>query len=109
MARAYVADTGLAWPLLIDQDRATYAAYGMLQASLWDVWGPRSMAASVKALVAGERLGAAGEDVHQRGGNVLIDPEGVVRLHHVGRGPADRPAAETILSLVQRELSEPAP
>ncbi|HSH13152.1 MAG TPA: SelL-related redox protein, partial [Desulfurivibrionaceae bacterium] len=38
--------------------------------------------------------------IHQRGGDVLIDPNGMVRLHHIGKGPADRPRVEDILRLV---------
>ena len=102
MARAYVADTGLDWPLLVDADRAVYKAYDMLHASFWDIWGPRSGWASLRALLDGEKLRAPGSDVNQRGGNVLVDPRGIVRLHHIGRGPADRPAVETLLEAVRR-------
>jgi hypothetical protein len=35
-------------------------------------------------------------EIHQRDGDVLIDPQGIARLHHVGAGPADRPPVETI-------------
>ena len=34
----------------------------------------------------------------QQGGNVLIDPGGIVRCHHIGRGPADRPSVRVILA-----------
>ena len=39
-------------------------------------------------------------DIFQRGGDVLIDPTGIVALHHVGNGPADRPPVETILGKI---------
>ena len=39
-------------------------------------------------------------DIMQRGGDVLIDPNGIVRMHHVGKGPADRPGVEMILKIV---------
>ena len=48
----------------------------------------------------GEKLRKSEGDVYQRGGDVLIDPNGMVSLHHVGVGPADRPAIETILNKV---------
>jgi hypothetical protein len=31
---------------------------------------------------------------------VLIDPAGVVRVHHVGSGPADRPSIESLLRVL---------
>jgi len=39
-------------------------------------------------------------DISQRGGDVLIDPDGIVSLHHIGVGPSDRPAVESILKRI---------
>lgn len=39
--------------------------------------------------------------VGQRGGDVLIDPAGIVRVHHVGDGPADRPSVESLLAAIR--------
>ena len=99
-ARLYVAETGLDWPLLIDANRELYRGYGMLKASFWDVWGPKSWIAYLRALIGGESLHSSEGDIFQRGGDVLIDPNGTVRLHHVGVGPADRPSVADILRLV---------
>ena len=101
-ARSYVAETGLDWPLLIDAERSLYRGYGMLTASFWDLWGPKTWWAYGRLLLAGEKLHAAGSDVSQRGGDVLIDPAGIVRLHHVGDGPADRPAVDELLAATSR-------
>lgn len=101
LARGYLEDTGVPWTLLLDKERSLYAAYDMLKASVWDVWGPRSVVAYLQALWSGERLSKGGRDAHQRGGNILIDPDGIVRLHHIGRGPADRPPVETLIEVVE--------
>ena len=103
-ARQYVGETGLQWPVLIDESRKLYRSYDMLAASFLDLWGPRTWLVYIKELLKGQKLQKATNDVHQRGGDVLIDPEGVVQLHHVGRGPADRPAVEAILAMVRRDL-----
>jgi len=100
-ARRYVADTSLSWPLLVDATRETYGRYGMLSASFWDVWGPATWWAYVKGLVNGLKVRKSEGDPYQRGGDVLIDPSGIVRLHHVGVGPSDRPSVKTILRLVE--------
>jgi hypothetical protein len=34
-------------------------------------------------------------------GDVLIDPEGIVRVHHVGTGPADRPSVSSLPEIVR--------
>lgn len=99
-ARRYAAETKLEWPLLIDGQRDLYRGYGMLAASFWDLWGPATWWAYLKALARGQTLKKATGDVTQRGGDVLIDPDGLVRLHHVGDGPADRPAVAAILQRI---------
>lgn len=99
-ARQYVEETGLSWPLLIDGTRQAYRDYGMLAASFWDVWGPKSWWVYARELLKGQKLHRSAGDVFQRGGDVLIDPAGIVRLHHIGEGPADRPSVESIVRLV---------
>ena len=100
LARIYVEETGLSWPLLVDDTRETYRAYGMLSASFWDLWGPRTWWVYLKEILKGKRLKKSEGDISQRGGDVLIDPAGIVALHHVGAGPADRPAVKSILKRI---------
>jgi len=100
LARAYVEDTGLTWPLLVDTDRQVYNSYGMLTASFWDIWGPSTWLVYGRELLKGRKLKKSEDDIYQRGGDVLIDPQGIVRLHHVGAGPADRPEAGRIFDII---------
>ncbi len=102
--RAYVEETGLRWPLLVDESRELYKAYGMEHGRWWDLVGPATIGVYVKLMLRGRRLHRATGDVKQLGGDVLIDPEGIVRLHHVGSGPADRPSVESLLDAVRDEL-----
>lgn len=100
LARSYVEDTSLSWPLLVDATRETYRAYGMLSASFRDIWGPRTWWAYLKEILKGQKMKKSGGDISQRGGDVLIDPSGIVALHHVGAGPADRPTVASILEQI---------
>ena len=102
LARVYVEETSLPWPLLVDDTRETYGAYGMLSASFWEIWGPKTWWAYLKEIMKGEKLRKSGGDIFQRGGDVLIDPEGIVALHHIGVGPADRPPVERLLGVIDR-------
>jgi len=102
LARAYAEDTSLPWTLLVDDTRGTYGAYGMLSASFWDIWGPKTWWAYLKEILKGRRPGKSGGDISQRGGDVLIDPNGTVALHHVGAGPSDRPPVGALLQRVDR-------
>jgi hypothetical protein len=97
-AQAYAAETSLAWPILLDHDRALYRRYGMSRGRLADIWGPATLWAYAKELAHGNLPRWSGADPRQLGGDVLIDPEGIVRLHHVGSGPADRPPIAAILA-----------
>jgi len=106
LVEAYVRETGLRWPILIDESLALYSAYGMQRGRWWDLWGPASWWAYAKLLLRGRRLRLPSGDASQLGGDVLIDLNGVVRLHHVGNGPADRPSVSSLLELVRKDASD---
>ena len=97
---AYVEQTGLAWPILADPQLELYRAYGMERARWQDLWGFSTWWVYLKLTLRGRRLQRSDADVAQLGGDVLIDPTGTVRLHHVGKGPADRPTVESILGRI---------
>jgi hypothetical protein len=99
-ARAYVEQTGLPWPLLLDPERCLFRAYGMERGTTREVIGWASCKAYLGLLLRGRRLRRPTDDVYQLGGDVLVDPQGIVRLHHVGRGPADRPTVWQLLAAV---------
>jgi hypothetical protein len=103
LARAYIEDTGLRWPLLIDTKRELYSAYDMLEAGFRDIWGPGTWWAYLKEFAHLRFPRKSQGDISQRGGDVLVDPRGIVQLHHVGRGPGDRPSARSILVALDRE------
>ena len=104
-AQVYVQETDLSWPMLVDESRALYKAYGMDRGSWWAIYGPRSWWIYAKLLFKGRRLQQSHGNLDQLGGDILIDPDGIVRIHHVGAGPADRPSVETILDRVRSKKS----
>ena len=55
----------------------------------------------IKLLLAGKRLHRPTDDIYQLGGDVLIDPNGVVKLHFVSDTPIDRPSLAEIQSAVE--------
>ncbi len=98
-ARRYAEELALSWPVLLDEERRLYRAYGMGRARALDLWGPATWWAYLKEALRGQMPRPPQGDPTQQGGDVLIDPTGLVRLHHVGRGPADRPPVDQILAL----------
>ncbi len=101
-AEQYVRETGLDWPLLIDRERTLYKAYGMGRGRWWAIWGSATLWAYARLIVRGQRLRRPTGDVLQLGGDVLVDPTVRVALHHVGKGPADRPAVGTVLARIRQ-------
>ncbi len=73
----------------------------MFSASFWDIWGPKTWWAYFKEILQGHKPKKATGDIYQRGGDVLIDPDGIVRFHYVGDGPADRPSLDTIFQILE--------
>lgn len=99
-ARTYVEETQLCWPLLVDTTRSLYHAYGMQRGGFRTIWGIRNWGAYLRLMARGQMPRRPYDDVNQLGGDVLLNPEGVVRLHHISRGPADRPSIDSLLALV---------
>ena len=102
MAVAYAERLNLHWPLLIDEKLSLYHAYGMRHGRLRDILGAAAIGAYFKAMARGRMPRRSAGDPRQLGGNVLVDPAGIVRLHHVATGPADRPSVEQQLDVVRR-------
>jgi peroxiredoxin len=102
LARNYVRETGLPWPLLLDTDQSLYSAYGMTRGSWWSIYGPASVGKYLKLMAGGRQPGKPGRDWRQLGGDVLIDPQGMVRLHHVSAGPHDRPDVAELLAVIDQ-------
>jgi len=103
IARGYAESSGLPWPLLLDEERQLYRAYGMEQGGMWDVWGWSSWKVYAQLLAKGRRLRRPTSDTKQLGGDVIVDSKGIVRLHWVGSGPADRPSVDRLLGTVSNK------
>ena len=101
MASAYVEQTGLPWPLLVDRDRQLYRGYQMDRAGWWAIYGPSSIWAYLSLIFSGRKIERPGSDWRQLGGDVLIDPSGIVRLHFASVSPHDRPSPDRILAVVE--------
>ncbi len=96
-AQRYAAEMKLPWPLLVDESRRLAWGYGMDRGRRWDLYGPAAIWTYLKLLARGRRLERPTDDVTQLGGDILVGADARVLLHHVGSGPADRPAVSEIL------------
>ena len=96
-----VAEAGITFPYNVDVERHLYRYYGICKAGFWDLWGPRTWLIYLRLLLKGRKILKSQSDIHQRGGDVLIDPHGIIRYHHIGGGPGDRPDPGGICKLVE--------
>jgi hypothetical protein len=90
------------WPLLLDSDRSLYRRYGFERGSWSAIYGVSSVVRYLGLILSGHRPGRPGKDWRQLGGDVLVDPEGIVRIHHVCKTPHDRPTIEDLLLAIKR-------
>ena len=83
--------------LCCDPGRRTYAAFGLPRLGLRRLLGGRTLRLYAARMLRGEVARGIGSDVHQMGGDFLLDRDGVVRLAHPSREPADRPEAGALV------------
>ncbi len=81
------------FPILADSERFTYRLYGLERGTLLQLFHPAVWMAYGRLMRRGQRLRRpdARDDWRQLGGDVLIDPGGIIRQIHYSRTPADRP------------------
>ncbi|MFK7819247.1 MAG: AhpC/TSA family protein [Planctomycetaceae bacterium] len=99
-ATSYVAKADLPWPLMLDENRSLYRVYGLESATWWSLYSPVSILKYLWLMARGFFPGKPGSDWNQLGGNVLVDPKGIVQLIHASKTPHDRPSVTEILSIV---------
>lgn len=98
-ARAWLAETGVPFPLLLDRERNVYRAYE-LEHSAVRTWNLRTLRYYLHRWLAGRMLRGIQGDPHQMGGDFVIDANGIVRFAYRSREPTDRPSVDTILAHV---------
>lgn len=98
--RGFRRQLGLRYPVLADERREAYRAYGLGRAPWWRVWSPSTLAVYVRLVRQGRRLQRPTQDTRQLGGDFVVGPDG--RLSYVYRQtrPADRPTVDALLTAV---------
>ena len=94
-ARAFRDDTGIRFPLLIDERGVTYKAAELRRGTLFQIFSPSNFAARRRAQQAGVRQHKVGKDPFQLGGSFVFGPGKVDVFSHVsetfgGNAPVDQ-------------------
>ena len=92
------------WPfrVLADPSRSAYRAFGLGSATWMQLLRPRVIARYFGLIFRGRMPHVAQEDVHQLGGDFVLDRTGRIVFEHRSRDPADRPSVEELLAAVRQ-------
>ena len=101
-ARAFRAEAGITFPLLVDADREAYRAAGLGSASLLHVLRPDNIVAGLRARAAGHRQHRRGPNPFQLGGSFVFGPGNVDRYAHVSRTFGDNAPVFALVAVLGR-------
>jgi hypothetical protein len=102
-ARAFREETGITFPLLIDERREAYRAVGLKQASLLHVFRGDNFRARKRAKAGGHRQHKLGKAPFQLGGSFVFGPGDVDRFVHISETFGDNVPVELLL----KDIPEP--
>jgi peroxiredoxin len=97
-ARAFRDETGITFPLLIDEKRKAYRAVELKQASLLHLFWRENAVARKRAQHAGQRQHRLGKNPMQLGGTFVFEPGNIDRFVHVSNTFGDNAPAEQVVA-----------
>ncbi len=99
-ARAFQDETGIGFPLLVDERRQAYRAVGLKQASMLHMLRRDNARASARAARAGHRQHRLGKNPFQLGGSFVFGPGDVDLFVHVSETFGDNAPPEDLVGVV---------
>jgi len=97
-ARLFREETGVAFLLLIDEQRQAYHAAGLRNANLLHILRSDNKTARDRARSAGHRQHKLGQNPFQLGGSFVLGPGDVDRYIHVSRTFGDNATVEDLIA-----------
>jgi hypothetical protein len=94
-------DTGITFPLLIDEQRAAYRAANLKSASLWGLLSRETAAHRRRARAAGHRQQTLGPNPFQLGGTFVFGPVNADHFTHVSRSTGDNAPIDDVLDVLR--------
>jgi len=99
-ARMFREDTGIGFPLLIDEDRRAYQIADLKSANIFHLLKSENATARKRASGAGHRQHKLGKNPFQLGGSFVFGPGNVDRFAHLSRTFGDNASPETLLAAI---------
>lgn len=97
-ARHFREDTGITFPLLVDEKREAYRAIGLHKASLLHLLRKDNAVARKRAQAGGHRQHRLGKDPFQLGGSFVFGPGNVDRYSHLSDTFGDNASPGALLA-----------
>lgn len=97
-ARAFREETGITFPLLIDEKREAYSAMELKNANLLHLLRRDNAQARARAKAAGHSQHQLGRNPFQLGGSFVFGPGDVDRLAHRSQTFGDNASIEALLA-----------
>ena len=97
-ARAFRDETGITFPLLVDEKRQAYEALELKSANLLHLFRKDNAAARNRAKAAGHAQHSLGKNPFQLGGSFVFGPGDVDRFAHISETFGDNAPIESLLA-----------
>jgi hypothetical protein len=94
--RAFVEETGVTFPVFVDEKRATFKALGFRR-PLLGVLSPGVFKNAARARAAGFSQPGVHGDAFQLGGVVLVKPDGTMPYFYASKAAGDHPPIDDLL------------
>jgi AraC-like DNA-binding protein len=95
-------ETGIAFPLLIDEQRQAYAVANLRSANLLHLARHDNFESRNRAKAAGHRQHKLGQNPFQLGGSFIFAPGNVDRFAHVSKTFGDNATPATLLAALDK-------
>ena len=99
-ARYFREETGIQFPLLVDEQKLAYSAMGLGKGNLLHIFRADNSSARKIAKAAGYRQHRLGKDPFQLGGSFVFGPGNVDRFAHASATFGDNTPAEDLLAAI---------
>lgn len=100
-ARLFREESGISFPLLVDEQRRAYRAASLRKAGLLHILRRDNFAARTRAKQGGHRQHRLGKDPLQLGGSFVFAPGNVDRFAHISETFGDNAPVEALLTAVR--------
>jgi peroxiredoxin len=97
-AREFRLETGINFPLFIDEDRQAYRAVELKSANVFHLLRSDNAAARARAKAAGHRQHGIKKNPFQLGGSFVLGPGNVDRFVHISKTFGDNASVQELLN-----------